>query len=53
MTCLCRINKKCYQSHDIKKIYSITGNFCGYIISAVFCGQFWTEEIKRAEYYVK
>ena len=33
--------------------YRITGNFCGNLISAVFCGQLRTEEIKIAEYYVK
>ena len=34
-------------------IYRITGNFCGNLISAVFCGQLRTAEIKIAEYYVK
>jgi hypothetical protein len=36
-----------------KNSYCITGNFCGNLISAVFCGQLQTAEIKIAEYYVK
>jgi hypothetical protein len=32
--------------------YRIIGNFCGNLISAVFCGQLRTAEIKIAEYYV-
>jgi hypothetical protein len=34
-------------------LYRVTGNFCGNLISAVFCGQLRTAEIKIAEYYVK
>ena len=33
--------------------HRITGHFCINLISAVFCGQLWTAEIKIAEYYVK
>jgi hypothetical protein len=33
--------------------YRITDNFCGNLISAVFCGQLRTAEIKITEYYVK
>ena len=33
--------------------YHITGNFCGYLISAVFGGQLRIAEIQIAEYYVK
>ena len=33
--------------------YPYNGNFCGNLISAVFCGQLRTAEIKIAEYYVK
>jgi hypothetical protein len=36
-----------------KTIYRITGNFCGNLISAVFCRPLRTAEIKIAEYYVK
>ena len=34
-------------------IYRITGNFCCNLISAVFCSQLRTAEIKIAEYYGK
>jgi hypothetical protein len=36
-----------------ESLYCISGNFCGNLISAVFCGQLRTAEIKIAEYYVK
>jgi hypothetical protein len=32
--------------------YCITDNFCGYLISVVFCSQLWTEENKIAEYNI-
>ena len=39
--------------HNYRKVYRITAHFCGNLISAVFCGQLRTAEIKIAEYYVK
>ena len=38
---------------EVEMYYRITGNFCSNLISAVFCGELRTVEIKIAEFYVK